>query len=467
MKKRTILIIAAVVVVAVAGILINNRVQAKKLAEAQYQTETLANGNLTAIVGATGTVRSNQTAIITWQTNGQISDIKVGVDEKVTAGQELASLVESSLPQSVILARADLVTAMRNLDNLKNSTLAQAQAAYNLATAQKNYNNVVGNQLNPNTARYSSQDLIDQARSAVILAQDKVDKAQKWYDRFSETPDSDPTKAAALNTLANARQTLEQAKNNLNYYLNVPSSLDVTESAAKVAVAKAQLEDAQREYDRLKDGPDPKDIAAAEARVTALQATIDMARLTAPFDGTITESYSLPGDMVTPGTASFRIDDLSHLLVDVQLSEVDVNRVSVGQKVNLTFDAIADKTYEGKVKSVSRVGTTTAGVVNFNATVEILKPDKQVLPGMTAAVNIVVQQIENVLLVPNRAVRMQNGQYVVYVLKNNVPTPVEIEIGASSDTTSQVTSGNLKAGDKVVLNPPSSFLTGSSSFMGR
>lgn len=467
MKKKTIIIVAAVVVLAAAGFLINSQVQAKKAAETQYQTVSLEKGNLTAIVGATGTVRSNQSAVLTWKTSGQIGSLLAGVDDKVSAGQALATLVESSLPQSVILAQADLVTAQRNLEELQTSTLAQAQAELNLATAQKNYDKAVGNQLYANTVRNSNQDQIDQARSAVVLAQDKVDKAQDWYDRFSETPDSDPTKAAALSSLANARQALDQAQKNLNYYLNVPNTLELSESAAKVAVAKAQLEDAQREYDRLKDGPDPADMTAAEARVTALQATIDMASLTAPFDGTITESYSLTADMVNAGTASYRIDDLSHLLVDVQLSEVDVNRVAVGQKVDLTFDAIADKTYEGKVKSVSRVGTTTAGVVNFNATIEILKPDENVLPGMTAAVNIIVEQIDDVLMIPNRAVRMQNGQYTVYVLRNNVPTAIEIGIGASSDTYSEITSGEIKAGDKVILNPPSSFFGGSSPFMGQ
>lgn len=465
MKKKTILIIAAVVVVIAGALLINHQVQANKQANSQYQTVALEKGDLTAVVGATGTVRSNQSAVLAWKTSGQISSILVDVNDKVSAGQSLAALVESSLPQSVILAQADLVTAQQNLENLKNSTLAQAQAALTLATAQRNYDRVSGNQLYANTARNSNQDQIDQAKSAVVLAQKQVDDAQEWYNHFSETPDSDPTKAAALNSLANARLTLDKAQKNLNYFLNTPNDLELSESSAEVAVAKAQLDDAKREYDRLKDGPDPDDIAAAEARVTALQATLDMASLQAPFAGTITESYSLPGDMVTAGTAGLRIDDLTHLLVDVQLSEVDVNRVKSGQSVNLTFDANPDKVYEGKVKEVSRVGNTASGTVNFNATIEILKPDETVLPGMTAAANIIVDQVKDVLLVPNRAVRLQEGQYIVYVLRNNVPTPVEIEIGSSSDTYSEIKSGDVKPGEKIVLNPPSTFLT--TSFMGQ
>lgn len=459
MKRRTILIVAAIIVLAVSAFFIYRSVQQKQQANAQFQTVDLTRGNLTAIVGATGTVRANQTALISWSTNGQIANILVSVGDKVTAGEELANLVETSLPQSVILATADLITAQRNLENLENSNTAFAQAQVNLADAQKNYNNAAGNQLYSNTSRNTNQDQIDIATTAVTLAKDKVDKAQKYYDRFSETSDTDPTKAAALSSLANARQSLDQAQKNLNYFLNVPTTLDVTQSDAKVALAKAKLEDAQREYDRLKNGPDPQDILAAQARVTALEATIGMASLTAPFAGTVTESTNMVGDEVTPGAASFRIDDLSHFLVDVQVSEVDINRIKVGQTANLSFDAISGKTYEGRIKSASGVGTAAASGVNFTVTIELLNPDELVLPGMTSAVNIIVNQIDNVLIVPNRAVRTINQNLVVYILKNNVPTPITIEIGASSDTESEIVSGDVKEGDQIVLNPPSSLLS--------
>ncbi len=75
-------------------------------------------------------------------------------------------------------------------------------------------------------------------------------------------------------------------------------------------------------------------------------------------------------------------------------------------------------------------------------------------PGMTAGVNIVTTEIEDVLLVPNRAVRSQDGERVVYVVRNGTPTPVEVTLGASSDTQSQVLAGDLKEGDEIMLNPP-------------
>jgi HlyD family secretion protein len=458
MKRRNWIILLVVVLGVGAYFIYQNAQQAQKAA-AQYQTVTLARGSLTSIVGASGTVRANQSAMISWSTSGQIETMPVGVGDRVSAGQELASLAENSLPQNVILASADLVTAQRNLDNLLNSGTAFAQAQVNLNNAQKAYNSAAGNQLFSNTLRNSKQDQVDAARAAVTIAQDKVQKALDYYNRFSETPDSDANKAQALSSLANARQNLDQAQKNLNYYLNVPTTFDVNASDANLALAKAQLDDAQREFDRLKNGPDPSDVAAAKAHVTALQATLDMAKLTAPFGGTVTASYSQAGDQVAPGTVSFRIDDLSHYLVDVQVSESDINKIKVGQTVNLSFDAIVGKTYEGKVAAAARVGTLSATGVTYAVTVELLNPDDQVLPGMTSSVNIVVNQIDNVLTVPNRAVRSVNQNLVVYVLKNNVPTAVNITIGASSDVNSEILTGDVKEGDQIVLNPPSNLLS--------
>jgi HlyD family secretion protein len=87
---------------------------------------------------------------------------------------------------------------------------------------------------------------------------------------------------------------------------------------------------------------------------------------------------------------------------------------------------------------------------------------------MTAAVNIVVEQIEDVLLVPNRAVRVQDGQRVVYILRAGQPVAIPIALGASSDMESQVLEGDLAVGDQIVLNPPLEFEQGGpGSFFGR
>ena len=140
--------------------------------------------------------------------------------------------------------------------------------------------------------------------------------------------------------------------------------------------------------------------------------------------------------------------------MDVKLSEVDINSIKVGQPVTLSFDAIQDKQYQGVVSQVAPVGDVVQGVVNFDVTVELTDADQDVKPGMTAAVNIIVDQITDALLVPNRAVRVVNGKQVVYLLNNGQLVETPVTLGASSDSQSQVTNGSIQVGDQIVLNPP-------------
>jgi HlyD family secretion protein len=106
------------------------------------------------------------------------------------------------------------------------------------------------------------------------------------------------------------------------------------------------------------------------------------------------------------------------------------------------------------VSQVAPVGNVVQGVVQFNVTVELTDANEKVKPGMTAAVNIIVNQITDALLVSNRAVRLVNGQRVVYILVNDQLKQINVTLGASSDTDSQVIDGELQVGDLVVLNPP-------------
>jgi HlyD family secretion protein len=103
---------------------------------------------------------------------------------------------------------------------------------------------------------------------------------------------------------------------------------------------------------------------------------------------------------------------------------------------------------------VARVGTAVQGVVNFNVTIELNNADEAVRPGMTAAVNIITDLIEDTLLVENRAVRLRDGQHIVYVLRDGVPQITRIDLGLTSDVASQVVGGDVKEGDVLVLNPP-------------
>jgi HlyD family secretion protein len=455
--RKTWWIIGGAAVILLVIVLIISGNQARKNAAQTYQTETLGKGQLVAVVGATGTVRANQTAYLSWQTSGRVEEVHYGIGEQVSNGEVIASLADTSLPQSVILASSDLLSAQQSLDDLKNSTSSLANAELNLAQAQRDYNTALGNYYTKNSTQ-GSADQIAVQQAKLQLLNNKIDNLQDSYDAMSDLPNDDTRKNQVLQDLSQAKIDRDNVKKVLDYYQANPDSLDVDILKAKLDIAKNNLEAAQREYDRVKSGIDPTELTAAENKVTALQATVNTSSIIAPFSGTLTEVDAMIGDMVTAGTTDFRIDDLSKLLVDVQVPEGDINSIKVGQSAVLTFDAIANQEYSGKVVSVARVGDDANGVVNFKVTLQLLNPDDQVLPGMTAAVNITVTQLDDVLSVPNRAVRTVNGSTVIYLLKNGQVVSVPVELGAASDTNTQILSGDVQAGDTLILNPPSSLI---------
>lgn len=457
MKVKTILTVLLLIGLAVGGYYGYTQWQARQAAaQSDYQTENLQRGQLTALIGGTGSVHANQVTLVTWQISGRVGDISVSVDDSVQKDEILATLETSSLPQSLILAEADLIAAKRSLNTLQTSTTPRAQAQLALVNAREALDKAQDN-YDWTAYERGSKEQIDTARANLVLAQDQLDKAEQYFGFVNDRAKDDPVYAAALLQVNSARTARDNAQANLNWLLGKPEEQDVALSEARLILAQAQLEDAQREWERLKDGPDADDITAAQARINALEATLSQVELKAPFAGTITEVRSKVGDQVTPGTVSFRIDDLSRLLVDVQIPEVDVNRIEVGQPVSVSFDAITDKEYNGKIVEVARIGTVVQGSVNFTVTIEMTDADETVRPGMTAAVNIVVEQLDDVLLVPNRAVRLRNGERVVYILRDGEAVAVPITIGATSDSYSQVLRGDVKEGDAVILNPPSEF----------
>ena len=454
MKRWWIPVIVVLVIIGGFFTMRSLRKNRGEAAAANLQTEPVQSGPLTATVGATGIVRSNQSALLSFKTNGTVEAVQATLGQVVQAGDVLATLKQTSLSAQIVLAEVDLVSAQRALEDLLNSEQARAAAMLALAQAEDALEDAQYTFRVRQQGNRASQSTIDSARASLVLAEDKLDQAKRAYDQVSGRPGDDPVRALALTNLSSAQAQYDSALRNLNWYLGSPTANEQSLLEADVAVAEARLADAQREWERVKDGPSADDIRAAEARVAAAQATLEMARVAAPFTGTITAVDVKPGDQVTAGTLAFRLDDLSQHLVDVDLSEVDINRIKIGQPATLNFDAIPSVEYTGEVIEIGEVGTSVQGVVNFPVTLVLAKTNGEIKPGMTAAVNIVVDQLEHVLQVPNRAVRVINGQRVVYLLQSGQATPVAITLGVSSDLYSEVLDGEIRAGDQVVLNPP-------------
>jgi HlyD family secretion protein len=456
MKKKIFITLGILLVVAVVGFfaypLIKSKISPGE-AQSAYQTEAAKKGSVTVTVGGTGAVRANQSATVIWQTSGQVSNVTVEKGQTVASDEILAELESTSLSQNIIQAQADLVNAKDALDKAMTNTQARADAHLALVQAQQELDDAEKNAQSKLFQR-ASKETIDIAKANLINANQALDTAEDIYNQVKSRGTEDPVYAAGLSQWARARQDQIKAEYNLRYVQELPDPLDVEEVNAKLEQAKAKLLTAKQNWEKVKDGPNQNDILTAQVRVDALQATIDLAHIKAPFEGTITKVSSLVGDLVSAGKTAFQIDDLSRLLVDVDISEVDINQVQIGQPVSLTFDAIPGQDYNGIVDDIASVGSNTSGTVNFTVTVEITDATAEIKPGMTAAVNVTVSQLDNVLLVLSRAVRTVNGKRVVYVLRNNFPVPVDITLGASANNYSQITAGNVKEGDLIILNPP-------------
>lgn len=421
------------------------------------QTDEVSRGSVEAVVDATGVVYTNQSGNLTWEASGIVENVSVEQGEQVEVGQVLATLEKSSLPQNIVQAEQELMNAQQALEDLYDEAeLAAAKAELELAKTRQELEDAEYDYTLNQPGNRATPEELKKAKAELTIAEKRLKNKRKRLNNAS----GKIANAQAQIQLTNAINQYQSAV----WYLNwLQEGADETEMAVfegELNVAEANHEMAKREFERVKDGPTSEDIDLAETRIDAAQVTLKKQNLTAPFGGTITNVNIQPGDPVTAGTQAFRLDDLQRILVDVEVSEIDINRIATGQRVRLRFDAVPNREYQGKVVKISPVGYEDQGVVIFKVTVELINPDNDVKSGMTAAATILVNRVEDALLVPNRAIRWEDGQQIIYLAPNQESTDenlrkVQVKLGASSEEYSEVLKGDVEPGDLVVLNPPS------------
>jgi multidrug efflux pump subunit AcrA (membrane-fusion protein) len=261
-------------------------------------------------------------------------------------------------------------------------------------------------------------------------------------------------KEAALN----AEQDLEEME------LTHPLDLAAAETAVKEKIAALE---------ELKTEPDPLDIRSQELAIEQKENALLDARekladytIRAPFDGVIAEvNAKLWSDLASGATVATLITE--QRIAEISLNEVDVAKVNIGQKVNLTFDAIEDLNITGKVAEVDIIGTISQGVVTYNVKVIFDTQDERIKPGMSVTADIITDAKTDVLVLPNSAIKSQAGSYYVElveipeekkeeflnnkvgVILPNLPKKQLIEVGLSNNTLTEILSG-LKEGDIVI-----------------
>lgn len=272
-------------------------------------------------------------------------------------------------------------------------------------------------------------------------------RVQAWiaYNEAKETLGK--AKLDKLQTDQSLEDLLEQKEDNPDSV----SDLDIEIAEQKVKSAKLAIESAENkvwsswlDYNQAKEEANKREV-------------------TAPINGTVIALNVKVGDSVgsvsgatgdnqttsSSNSSLITIANLEKFKANIALSEIDVTKVKIGQSATLTFDAIEDFTLTGKVVEIDASGTVTQGVVSFNVKIAFDTKDGRIKPGMTVSASIVTKRKDNVLLVPNAAVKTEGGQTFVEVLQNGTPQSVSVKVGLSNEVSTEIISG-LQEGDKVV-----------------
>lgn len=205
-------------------------------------------------------------------------------------------------------------------------------------------------------------------------------------------------------------------------------------------------------------------LRSAEISMQNLQDTMNNYTITAPISGTIIEKDAKVGDAVKTGDTLCIVYDLSYLEMNINVDELQISSISVGQQVQITADAVPDKTYVGTVTRVSMKGASNGGTTTYPVSIRIDDTDG-LRPGMNANAEIVVAEAKNALVVPNAAV--VRGSYVLVTKDSpsaaNADTTMEapegfvyvpVKTGVSDDDYTQIVSG-IQEGDTIGYDPSS------------
>lgn len=354
----------------------------------------------TPLISATGIVVPAQWARLSMPSGGVIAEVAVVEGQRVVSGQVLVRLKgRESFAAAVAAAEVELLAAEKAMGDLvENAKLERALAEQAKAAADKALDDALKKRANKEYGR-ASRNVIDEALANYYLAEDEVNKAEDLFGKVFAFSESDPNRASALARLAAARQERDKKLAALNWYLARPNAIEVAEADAAVEVARAQVADAERELERLKDGPDPKDLALAEARLQNTKQQLAAAKtaladleLKAPFAGTVSRVYVRANESIQPGQQVLLLADLENLQVETtDLNEIGAAQVDLGDPVIVTFDALPEIVVKGTVARIAPKSAETSGV-NYTVIIKLEEIPDKLRWDMTAFVDIQISE---------------------------------------------------------------------------
>lgn len=478
----------------------------------QIQTSVARSGDLTVFASGAGQVVPTTEVNLGFDEAGTLAERLVKVGDQVQAGEVIARLETNQSEDEIALALAeaelnvliaqqalddiydsvqidtaqallDVETVQQTLEDLLNGDLRQAQAEQAVAEAQEAVSQAQRTYYGMRSTASSST--INAAYAELVLAEKKLKDQEAKFDDYVNKPDEDLGKATAQLKLSAAQAVYDNALRYYNAVTGTGSELDLDLSAADLAAAQAKLAEAERDYERIKDGAtpgeislaetnlalaetryetlkagvDPTEVALADANLANAQAKLAIARedqavvdLLAPLDGTIMSISASVGEAVGMN-AIIVMADLKQPVLEVYLDEADLDKVAVGFEVEVVFDSLPDDMFTGHVTEVSPSLQTVSNVDAVLAWVQLdvesfSKP--QSLPvGSNASVDVIGGRTQNTVLVPVEAVReIGPDEYAVFVMEDGEPRLRIVTVGLMDYTSAEILTG-LSAGEIV------------------
>ena len=331
---------------------------------------------------AEGRLVPTETTKLAFFTAGQVEEITVKKGDQVQAGQVVARLGNREPIQAQIAgAEAELLAAQKALDNLnkpENIAVARVEALNRIAAANKAVKDAQY-QWDNFTVPTNQEDYTPM--EGVKAMKELLDKARDRFEVVKYKSENDDVREARKDELDTAQSDYNSAVRRLTLETNLTS-------------AQAQLDKAQKDLEALENGPNPDDVANAEARVTATEAALTSAKaaldnleLEAPISGTIVDMDLIVGQLVTAGQPVMTLADFSQMYAETDdLTEIEVVDIEIGQEATVVADALPDVEMTGVVDSISQVYEEKRGDITYTTKILLNNVDPRLRWGMTVVI---------------------------------------------------------------------------------
>ena len=217
------------------------------------------------------------------------------------------------------------------------------------------------------------------------------------------------------------------------------------------AQQKSQLLQAENAYKRAKVDASSSELKERELAYEAALESYEKTLIKTPFSGEVAEILVYEGDSVSGSSEIIYLVNWDKIYVDVNIDEVDIKEISIGQQAEITFDAYPELKLPALVDSISPLATGMGGITVVEVTLQLIQSDPRIMSGFSAEVEITVEEVHNVVRVPTEAVAERGGMHFVLLMNENEPQMTMVRVGKGNDQYIEVLSG-LKENDRIAAN---------------